>query len=1096
MIVLQILLLYHNAKVLLSEWSTRLNLKPEMNMSNVIRICSLLVCLFVSVSSFAQQRTITGSVTNSSGDPLLGATIFVKEHRAVGTVTRDKGEFTLAVPNDAKTLVVSYTGMKTMDVEITGTTLNIVMDSDQELLEEVVVIGYGTVKRKDLTGSVASVKGEALHGAPVTNVMEAITGRLAGVQVTTTEGSPDAEMSIRVRGGGSITQSNEPLYIVDGFPVSSLSDIPSFDIETIDVLKDASSTAIYGSRGANGVILVTTKSGKEGKVRVSYNASYSWKKIAKTLDVLTPEDYANWQYELALLRNGGKDDSYTDYFGSYQDMDLYQNVPYNDWQDLTFGRTGHVFNHNLSITGGGEKLNYAFSYSNMNDKSIMQGSSFKRDNLSLKLRSKPVKGVTLNFSARYADTDIRGGGANDASSSYDTDKRLKYSVIYTPVPIKNLTAESGSGDDDLGNLYHPLTAISDNDRRQNRKTLNMVGSAEWEVIDNLRLKTEIGVDNYRNDDERYWGLTTYYIKNVPSSENQGKPAIQIADTDRSTLRNTNTINYDFKNVIGGGHSLNLLAGHEYIIRKEKVLTSIVHGFPETFSAGDAWKYSNEGNAHSVENYFKPDDKLLSFFTRINYDYMSKYLVSFTFRADGSSKFAKENHWGYFPSAAAAWRVSAEPFMKGSEKWLDDLKLRFSVGTAGNNNIPSGQLATMYESYTSAYVNGFTNYWGPKRTMPNPDLKWETTVTRNIGLDFTMFRGKLNATIDAYLNTTKDLLIEASVAGSGYRSQYRNMGKTQNKGIEFTVNWVAVDKKNFGLDFSANIGFNKNKVKSLGNMNFYSGETQWASSEIGTDYWIVPGGAIGQMYGYVSDGRYELDDFVGYDGNNWILKDGVADASGVVGTIRPGSMKLRKLVDDGTNAITVDDRKVIGNANPVHTGGFNVAARFYGFDFSANFNWSVGNDVYNANKIEFTQTGKYQYRNMISAMESGKRWTNLRPDGTISNDANELREMNANTTMWSPHTARMVFSDWAVEDGSFLRLNTLTLGYTLPHHLTKRVGIQSLRFYVTAYNVFCISGYSGYDPEVSTIRKSNLTPGVDYSAYPKSRQFMVGLSLNF
>lgn len=1060
---------------------------------SIICISMFLIC---GQNVYAQQREIKGTVTDTQGDPLAGVTVSIKG-TTKGTMTDIDGKYSLSVSNTDKTLSASYIGMKPCEKPITGNLIDFVMEDLSSELDEVVVIGYGTVKRKDLTGSVSSVKGEAIQAVPVANVTEAITGKMAGVQITTTEGSPDAEMKIRVRGGGSITGDNSPLFIVDGFPVQSISDIAPSDIESIDVLKDASSTAIYGSRGANGVVLITTKSGKEGKVNISYNAYYSLKKIAKTLDVLSPKDYATWQYELAMLKDKKQMDSYTDYFGNYADIDLYDNVPYNDWQDLTFGRTGNTFNHSLNITGGSDKVRYAFSYSHMNDKAIMQDSSFKRDNFSLKLNTNPIKRVSLDLSIRYSDTDINGGGANDVESKFDTDKRLKYSVLYTPIPLSNLTAEAGSADDDLGNLYHPLTSISDNARMKQRKTLNMTGSAGWEVFDNFKVKAELGLDDYRNKDKRYWGLTTYYIKNNPSSSNQGKPAIELENTARQTFRSTNTLNYDFKTLLGDNHHLTAMAGHEYIIEKTNIETNVVHGFPKTFTAQEAWKYSTEGDANSIKNYYRPDDKLLSFFGRVNYDFQSKYLLSATFRADGSSKFGEGNKWGYFPSAALAWRISSESFMESSKTWLDDLKLRLSYGTAGNNNIPSGNIVQNFESYTTEWINGFGNYWAPSKYMANPDLKWETTITRNVGLDYTLLGGKLNGTLEAYINTTDDLLIEFPISGVGYDFQYRNMGKTQNSGFEATINWVAIDKKDFGLSFGANIGFNKNKIKSLGIMNDFGAATEWASSEIGDDFWIATGGSVGKIYGYRSDGRYEVSDFTGYNSTSekWEIDKNIApDASGVVGTIRPGSMKLKDLNGDGK--IDVNDREIIGDANPAHTGGFSISGRVYGFDLSANFNWSVGNDIYNANKVEFTETGKYQYRNMTSDMATGNRWTNLRPDGTISNDAAELSEMNKNTTMWSPFTDRMVFSDWAVEDGSFLRLNTLTLGYTLPKSVISKAKIQNLRFYATAYNVFCITNYSGYDPEVSTIRKTNLTPGVDYSAYPKSRQFIFGVNLNF
>lgn len=1064
-----------------------------------MRYVLLFFAAMISLSVSAQNVTVKGTVKDNTGETVIGASVVEKGNTTNGAITDLDGNFTLTVPSDA-TLVFSYIGMKTQEVAVKGRTiLNITMDDDSQALEEVVVIGYGSVRRKDLTGSVATVDADVLTAVPVASATEALTGKMAGVQITTTEGSPDAEMKIRVRGGGSITGDNSPLFIVDGFPVESISDIPASEIEDITVLKDASSTAIYGSRGANGVILVTTKSGKEGKVSVSYNAYYSWKKIANTMDVLDPYDYAKWQYELALL----KDDltSYEQYFGKYEDMDMYQNIPYNDWQDLTFGRTGHTFNHNLNISGGTERIRYSFSYAHMNDKAIMEGSNYKRDNFSLKLNTKPTKNTTLDFSIRYSETDIRGGGANETSSTLDTDKRLKYSVIYTPIPLANLDESAGSADDDLGNLYHPITAIWDNDRMKERKTLNMNGSFGWEIFKNFKVKTEFGYDDYRNNDQRFWGTTTYYIKNTPAAANQGHPAIRINNLFRHRFRNTNTINYDFEKVLKNkDHSLNLLVGHEWIITKENELENEVHGFPDWISATEAWKLTNiQGTTpYNIENTLNPDDKLFSFFGRVNYNYKSKYLLTATFRADASSKFSEDNRCGFFPSAAVAWRISSESFMEGAKNWLDDLKLRFSYGTAGNNNIPSGQLVQVYNSNTTSWINGFNNYWAPSKTMANPDLKWETTITRNLGLDFTLFGGKLNGTIEAYLNTTKDLLINFPVSGTGYDTQYRNMGETQNKGIEATINWTIVNKKNWGISLNANIGFNKNEIKDLGIMQDFGQDTSWASSEIGQDFWIAKGGSVGEMLGYRSAGRYEVSDFVGYDAasETWILKEGVDDCTAVVGTLRPGMMKLKDLSGDGVVTGGYEDREIIGDANPVATGGFGINARAYGFDLSANFNFSIGNDVYNANKIEYTMTGKYQYRNMTTEMADGNRWTNLNPDGTICNDPEQLAAMNANTTMWSPMTQRMVFSDWAVEDGSFLRLNTLTLGYTLPESLMNKVHIKNLRFYVTAYNVFCLTGYSGFDPEVSTALQTNLTPGVDYSAYPKSRQFVIGVNLNF
>ncbi len=1067
-------------------------------------IRATLVLALVMFVGTIQAQTIKVNVKDSSGEAVIGASVIEKDTRNGGITDLD-GNFTLK--STGKPVIISYIGMKSKTVDVKGkSSINVVLEEDNTTLNDVVVIGYGSVKKKDLTGSVATVNSETLQAVPVANASEALTGKMPGVQITTTEGSPDADVKIRVRGGGSITQSNDPLYIVDGFPVESISDIPASDIEDITVLKDASSTAIYGSRGANGVILVTTKSGKAGQTKVSYNAYYSWKKIAKTMDVLSPADFAKWQYELALLKNSNnpeKISSYTDYFGNYQDIDLYDNIESNDWQDLIYGRTGHTFNHNININGGTDNIKYSFSYAHMNDKAIMIGSDFKRDNFSLKLNTKPSKKTTLDFQVRYAKTKINGAGSNDATGAYDTDKRLKFAVIYYPMPLKNLDPAAGTEDDDLGNLYNPIVSQADNDRQQHRKNLNMAGSFGWEIFSNFKAKTEFGYDDYTNYDKRFYGLTAYNVRNYADQEYANHPLISLANTSRERFRNTNTVNYDFKDLLGkdSPHSLNVLAGHEWVITKQHVNTNQVVGFPTDYNADKAWRLAAQGVASATSDVYTPEDKLLSYFGRLNYNFMDKYLLSATFRADASSKFADGNRWGYFPSAALAWRVSSEPFMKSTEKWLDDLKLRISYGTAGNNNIPSGQLIQEYEPYLATapqrtWVNGFMNPLRPSTYMANPNLKWETTITRNLGIDFTILGGKINGSIEGYINTTKDLLIAFPVQGTGYEYQYRNMGKTENKGFEVSVTYHIINKKDWGIDLGANISVNKTKIKSLGDMEDFGWNTNWASTEIGNDYNIAVGSAVGEIIGYKSAGRYEVSDFESYDAasDTWKLKEGVADATALL-KVRPGAMKIQDI--DGNNVIGNEDIVKIGDVNPSAFGGFNINARAYGFDLAANFNYSIGNQVYNANRIEYTQTSKYQYRNMITEMADGKRWTNLDPQtGLLTNDPTRLAELNANTSLWSPYTNKMILTDWAIEDADFLRLNTLSLGYTIPASLTKRAGINSLRFYLTAYNVFTITGYSGFDPEADCIRKTALTPSVDYSGYPKSRQFVVGLNLNF
>ena len=1052
--------------------------------------------VFCSLAATAQQKTISGKITEAStGEPVIGANVQVKE-ASVGTVSDIDGNFKLTVPENGKTLVVSYLGFLTRELPIDKTSFEIALKENLSQLDELVVVGYGTMKKRDLTGAISSVSAKDIAAVPVTSVSEALTGKMAGVQVTTTEGSPDAEVKIRIRGGGSITQSNAPLYIVDGFAVNSISDISANDIATIDVLKDASSTAIYGSRGANGVVIITTKNGQEGRVSVSYNAYTGWKKNAKKLGVISPYDFALWQYERQLLAD---DDRYTLYFGNWEDIDMYKNMKGNDWQDIIFGNTGTVFSHNLSINGGTEKTRYLVSYNHVDDKDIMIGSDFARDNLTLKLTNNPHKRVQLDFSTRWSQTNVNGPKTNDGGSERGstTDARLRNAMIFPSIPISSDLADYSSTDTRFY-LYNPLVSLHDNERASKRKTLNFGGSASWEFIDGFSLKTELSLDQYNVQNERFYGTTTYYVRNNVPAGDQMKPAITFSDQNRQTIHNANTLNVNFKKWIPKDHTLELLLGQEYDLITNKTLTSEVAGFDTSFTFDLARRLSNQGNALSTTNYLSPDDKLLSYFGRANYNYQSKYLLSATFRADGSSKFARGNRWGYFPSVAAAWRISSESFMESATAWLTDLKLRASYGTAGNNNIPVGQMAQSYASTSTTWINGYDYFWAPSKTMANPDLTWETTVTRNLGLDWTLWSGKLNGTIEAYLNTTKDLHILFPVGGTGYDAQYRNLGETQNKGVEVTINWVAVDKKNFGLTFGANIGFNKNNINSLGMMGDFGAGTMWASTDINNDFLVAAGQSVGQMYGYRSDGRYEVSDF-DYNPatNSYTLKSGIVDCSPVIGSLRPGSMKLKDL--DGNNIVTYDykDREIIGDANPVHTGGFNINMRACGFDLGANFNWSYGNDIYNANKIEYTNGSKYANRNMIDVMASGKRWTNLDVNtGQLITDPAALAAANANTTMWSPYMTRFVFSDWSVEDGSFLRLNTLTLGYTLPRVLTRKVFVSSCRIYVTGYNVYCWNNYSGFDPEVDTRRNVPYTPGVDFAASPRSRQLVLGLNLTF
>ncbi len=1061
----------------------------------LMNLRAMLAMLFVvfAWSVSAQTVTITGTVTDETGEPIIGASVLEKGTK-IGASTDIDGNFSLNV-SGKNPLVISYVGMTPQEVNVAGKSrIDIVLKENSVVLDDVVVIGYGTARKKDLTGSVSSLSSKAIENVPVVNVAEAMSGKLAGVNVTTSEGSPDAEINIRVRGGGSITQESTPLYIVDGFPVSSISDISPADIQSIDVLKDASSTAIYGSRGANGVVIITTKTAKEGKFSVSYDGTYGFKKIANTLDVLTPYEFAMSQYEQAVLQD--KLDRYQSSFGLFQDLDLYRQMTGINWQDEVYGNTGSYFSHNVSLSGGSDKVSYLASYQHTDENAIMLDSDYKRDNFSFKLNAKPFKWLKVNFSTRYSDMIVTGAGANDSKSgggeSSTSDSRLKHTVIFPPISVTSLYDDGDTDEDVVGSLVKPTTAIQDNYKNRHRQLYSINGGVSIDFIKNLQFRTDFGIEGRVDEDKIYKGASTYDARN--SSLAPGMPIATITDKDTKRLRNTNTLSYKWTSR-DKAHNINALIGEEMTITSASTKTNRVEGMPTMFTPEQSFGYMTEGIPASIENFYSYDDRLLSFFGRVGYDYLSRYLITATFRADGSSKFAPGNQWGYFPSVAAAWRISDESWMDAASGWLNNLKLRASYGVAGNNNIAAGQYMKIFSSNTELWMNGFNSYWSAGNSLNNADIKWETTYTYNIGLDFAFWNSRINGTLDFYQNDVKDLLIDFPIQGTGYQTVTRNIGSTRNRGVELAINAALVNTHDFTLDFNFNIAYNHNEVMDLGGLEYLSGNSGWAGSEISEDYRVIVGQSMGLMWGYETLGYYTADDF-DWDGNKWVAKDGVVDNSAITGSSwGPGALKLKDQDNNGT--IDEKDMKVIGCSMPDFTGGFGVNMTYKGFDLSAAFTFSIGNEVYNANKLEFTNTSKYYHRNQLAMMGSENRYTQIDwTTGERITDPAVLNEINSNATMWSPVMPKYVFHSWGVENGSFLRLNTLTFGYTLPHHLTKQWYIQRLRLFFTGTNLFCATKYTGYDPEVSTRRKVPYTSGVDYSAYPKSRGFNFGVNITF
>lgn len=1068
---------------------------------------TLMSILLFIVFNDVYGQTVTGTVRDESGEYLPGVAVVIKGTTA-GAVTGLDGNFTINV-RDLQTDVLqfSYVGMEPMDIPLNGQTrIDVVMKMANEYLEELVVIGYGSVHKRDLTGAVASVSSEQLRDMPSVSTAQAITGRLAGVHVITTEGSPDAEIKIRVRGGGSITQDNSPLFIIDGFPSDNMGDIPPSDIQSIDVLKDASSTAIYGARGANGVIIITTKSGNREKTRVEYNFYTGFKELSSKLDVLDPEDFVLNQYEISA---GSVLDrrSFANLFGTYEQLDsLYSGSTGTDWQEKVFGRRAPTTYHNLSVSGGSETTTYKLSLSRTDDTGIMLGSGYTRNNVGFRFETKATDRLRVNMDVKVSDTKILGSGTSDAGTS--TNNRLKHTVQYRPVNgLTDFSDDPGLEFDEdeyyeASRLVDPVTLIDDEYRMKHRTYATFNGSLSYSFRKNFEFRTELGYDNRQQRTESFDGVST------PNARKYGdKPIVNIGENREVSLRFANILSYNAKK-LGDAHDLTLLAGQELLENNYKNFSAESRSFPEDITPGIAIGSMELGEDNQKPVTFEGLNRLFSFFGRANYGYKDKYLASFTLRADGSSKFGPENRWGVFPSGSIAWRISEEPFMQNVD-FISYLKARISYGQAGNNRISDFLWTTTYSvgSDKAFYLNEvpLTFLYPDPDNLPNPFLKWETTITRNAGIDFGILDSRLNFTLDLYQNTVKDLLIRSTVpAETGYTYQMKNVGQTTNLGMELVIDAYIIDRDDFRLSSNFNISFNRGRVDDLGGLDFFTISSDWIS-DTGDDYLVKVGEPVGLMYGFKTDGYYTLDDFT-YNENTqqYILKPGVASNEAITfAGFGPGVVKFRDIaspvdengdpVDDGNLVTFSEDRTIIGNANPKHVGGLNVMMNYKGLDLSVFLNWVYGNDIYNANKIEFTSNYR-KYTNLLDIMSQDNRWKNIDENGQVVTDPSVLAEINENATIWSPTRGRYLFHSWTVEDGSFLRINNVSLGYTIPQKWINRVLIKSLRLYATINNVYTFTNYSGYDPEVDTRRKTPLTPGVDYSAYPRSRSFIFGINL--
>ena len=1067
---------------------------------------TLLLCLLLVCGQVTAQTTAKGTVTDQTGEPVIGATVVEKGNAKNAAVTDFDGNFTLKLQK-SKTVVISYIGMVTQEVTASDN-MKVTLQDDNASLEEVVVVGYTSKARKDLTGSVGSVSGAKLAAVPVSSAAEALAGKIAGVQITTTDGQPGADINIRVRGATSVTQSSDPLFIVDGFQVPNINDIPPSDIASIDVLKDASLTAIYGAKGGNGVIVVTTKSAQAGKVKVSFNGRLTWSHITKQLDLMKTGDFVNYQYDRAAA-NGTRSSwakSFRGNFGNPLDNDKYYAQPTNDWQDEVMGNTPLSYQANVNIGGGNETTKFNLSINQSEDKGIILGSGVRRTVLNLKLNTKLTKNLDFTYNPKMTYRRDEGAGGDNVGTGGIIDV-----LRYRPTAgLRSWGSYHEAEDaDEAANftLTNPVNDIATNAQKKHGYTMSQQFSLKWNPIRGLVLRTEGNYNINFRDTKRFYGyLTTVGQK----SYNKGQPVATITKRTTQSYTWTNTASYDM--TLKDVHNLSFLLGQEIYNSWYEESGQTNNLFSREITADQAFNNMALGTPYESTSIRSTANRTASFFGQVSYNYDHKYLLSGTLRTDGSTKFAPGNQWGWFPSISGAWVINKEKFMKDI-KWIDLLKVRVAFGLAGNNNISDDLWRYLYVTNRTggpAWGEGQQNYYSTPSTYPNEGIKWETTITRNIALDISLFNGRLSITPEFYLNTTRDLLYNSIISStSGYTKQMQNIGKVQNKGIELTINGDILRGKDYVLSANLTLGHNKMTIKQLNATDnvLYENSSRWSSAQ-GNDYKLEVGGELGLLYGYVYDGLYTLDEFNFTSSNAAEPKEGtVIMSTDVFGSSNsgeptlPGKMKMKDLNGDGI--INENDKTIVGNTNPTVQGGFGLSGQWKDFDFTANFTYMLGFDVYNATAyaLSSSTTSQYNFFNVLSKFNNRWRYTDPTTGecmykNTYSDNALEKYfALNDNVSNWNPAdvTNTQILSNF-VEKGSFLRCTDITIGYTLPKKLVKKLYLSKVRAYVSAGNLFTITGYSGYDPEVDV--QSGLTPSMDYNRYPRARSWSFGINVDF
>lgn len=1012
------------------------------------RITLLIAFLFVNLLvASAQNIQVTGVVKDAQGGPLPGVSVKVKG-TTTGTSTSSNGTFVISAPATA-TLVFQSVGFVTREQQINNRKeINLTLEADNTNLEEIVVIGYGSVKKGDVTGSVSSISSKDIRATPAASLTQAIQGRAAGVRVSQSSNAPGGGMNIRIRGGNSIQGGNEPLYVIDGYPLYNESgpSINPNDIEGMEILKDASATAIYGSRGANGVVIITTKRGKAGGNRVQFESYYGTQKILKKLDLLDAT-------QLATLINEGIANVNADNVGkvgfpkplTYTDAEIAAMGKGTDWQDEIF-RNAPIQNYQLTFSGGTDKSQYAIAGNYFDQKGIVSNSGFNRGSVRINLdqqvsdRFKLSSNLTItNSKANSVATDGDGGG--NAGVVYGA-------LFFSPtVPVYDERGQYTLNNRPGGILISNPLALA-NERTNTEFRTRLLGniSGEYQIMDGLSFKTMFGGNMAFNKLNFYLPRTAY-----AGLATNGRA--EITSSRYFEWLTENTLNY--KKVFNKIHSLNVLVGYTF----QNADFEDVRAGAQNF-ASDILTYNNLGAAQqtnpSGSNSY--EWSLRSYLGRVNYDLDNKYLFTLSGRFDGSSRFGAGNKYSFFPSGSVAWRISNESFMN-EVKTVSDLKLRASYGITGNQEIGQYQSLAAYQTEGYNFGNVINIGYAPNR-IANPKLKWETTSQANIGVDLGLFKNRITVTADVYQKRTRDLLYNVSLPiTSGFSTSLQNIGKVKNEGIEFSINTVNFEGE-FKWSTNFNISYTRNEILDLGEVTGdipsggASGHLQLGNSGI-----LRVGQPVGVFFGLVTDG---------------IFQNAAEVAASAQKNAKPGERRYKDINGDGV--INSSDRVILGHAQPDYTYGFTNNFSYKGFDLSVFFQGVQGNSIFNLNRYELeSMTG---VSNQSTAVLD--RWT-------PSNPSNEIPRASSAGAPYQV-TSRQV------ENGSYLRLKNVQLGYNFSSDLLKKIRVSNAKVYVSAQNLWTKTKYSGYDPEVSRFAQENLSQGTDYGSYPSAKMFLVGLNI--